>query len=338
MSESKNRVVLVLGATGYIGGHVARAAHQAGWRVRALRRRPGATGNIGDLPVEWHEGDIDRPSSLVHALRGVDVVLHAAGYYPRAGGRVADHVGKGVRQTRDVLEACRQAEVRKVVYTSTLTTVGPPPRDAARLADERDLYLPGSLPTAFYYECKYAMEGEALRFCAGGLPLVVLNPTAVLGPGDSTPTLGGVILAAARGRGWAWLEAEVNIVDVRDVAQAHVAAVERGESGQRYLIGGHNLTVREAMDRLAAVAGVPPPRVHIPLAMIGAAAWVSDRLPALSLLGNHLHAIRHWQGYDTSRAREKLGLSPRPLEETLRDMLEEYVARGWLPRKPIVVG
>jgi dihydroflavonol-4-reductase len=331
-------IALVLGATGYIGGAIARAAVEAGWRVRSLRRRPGAVGSVGDLAIEWFEGDLNRPDTLLPAFREAEVVFHAAGYYPRRSGPVADHVAQGVRQTRGVLDAAAAAGVRRLLYTSTLTTIGRPPDGESRMADERDLYLPGSQPTAAYYESKYAMESEVLRACAAGLPAVVLTPTAVLGPGDTSPTLGGTILAAARGWGWAWLEADVNLVDVRDVAAAHLAAVDKGEIGQRYIVGGHNVPLQQAMTTLASLAGVPGPRVRIPMAVIDGLGWISDRLPWLALLGNHLRTVRDWQGYDVSRARRVLGLAPRPLEATLADMLDGYAARGWIKRKASVVG
>jgi dihydroflavonol-4-reductase len=147
-----------------------------------------------------------------------------------------------------------------------------------------------------------------------------------------------VLLAAARGQGWFWLEAVVNLVDVRDVAEAHFAAAEKGRLGQRYILGGHNLSVRQAIETLAGIAHVPPPRFRVPLELLDVAAWLGDRLPGLSLLGNHLRAVRHWQGYDTRKAREELGLRPRPLEESLRDMLKGYVERGWLSADRSVVG
>lgn len=339
MTTAQSRsIALVLGATGYIGGAIARAAVEAGWRVRSLRRRPRAVGSVGDLPIEWFDGDLNLPETLPPAFSDAEAVFHAAGYYPRRAGRVAGHVAEGVRQTRHVIDAASAAGVRRFLYTSTLTTIGRPPPGESRTADERDLYLPGSLPTAAYYECKFAMESEVLRACAEGLPAVVLNPTAVVGPGDTSPTLGGIVLAAARGWGWGWLEAEVNLVDVRDVAAAHLAAAETGEIGERYILGGHNLPMREAMTMLASLAGVPEPRLRIPMALIDTLGWISDRLPWLALLGNHLHTVRHWQGYDASRARRALGVAPRPLETTLADMLDGYVARGWLKRRASVVG
>jgi dihydroflavonol-4-reductase len=329
---------LVLSATGYIGGAIARGAVEAGWRVRGLRRRAGAVGSTQGLPIEWFEGDLMQPSTLAAPFEGAEVVFHAAGYYPQRAGRVGQHVAVGVLQTRNALEAARRAGARRLIYTSTLTTIGRPPPDEARDADERDLYLPGSLPSSAYYEGKFAMEGEVLRACAAGVPAVVLNPTAVVGPGDVTPTLGGIVLQAARGRGWIWLEAVVNLIDVRDVAQAHLAAAERGQPGRRYILGGDNRPLRQVMELVADLAGVPGPRLRVPMPLLDAVGWMSDRLPWLALIGNHLRAVRHWQGYNTSLARRELGLAPRPLDVTLADMLDGYAERGWLAARRSVVG
>ena len=148
----------ILGATGFIGGQIARAALARGWQVRGLRRRPDATGAIGDLDVEWVSGDLIDPASLVAAMRDCPLVFHAAGYYPHRARNVWETVRHGVTGMRNVLTAAATAGVKRLVYTSALTTVGPP-ADPSRLADERDLYLPGSVPLP-YFEAKWAMEME----------------------------------------------------------------------------------------------------------------------------------------------------------------------------------
>jgi dihydroflavonol-4-reductase len=322
--------VLVLGATGFIGGHIALAAIEQGWRVRGLRRVSGATGHIDQAEVSWHEGDIDYLESLTRAFNGVEVVFHAAAYYPRHSRNVSFHVAHAVKQTRNVLMAARCAKVSHLVFTSTLTTIGKPPAGEKRLADERDHYLPGSLNRSAYYECKYAMESEMLRAAARGLPVVIVNPTAVFGPGDLNLALGGALLAVARGRMVAWLSAQINAVDVRDVAQAQIRASEVGRAGERYILGGHNITLREMIVMAAEVAGVRPPRFEVPLGLIDLAVWLGDRIPSLDLLGNHIRAVRQWQGYDGSKAQQELDLSPRPLEITLREALDWYRAHGHL--------
>lgn len=320
--------VLVLGATGFIGGHVALAAIEQGWRVRGLRRKPGATGHIAQAEISWHEGDIDQLDSLAQAFEGVEVVFHAAGYYPRHSRNVPFHIAHAVTQTRNVIMACRHAEVGRLVFTSTLTTIGPPPFGEDRQADERDHYLPGSLVRSAYYECKYAMESEVLRASARGLPAVIVNPTAVFGPGDINLTLGGALLAVAGGWMVAWLPAQINVVDVRDVAQAQVRASEVGRIGERYILGGHNTTLRDLINIAADIAGVRPPRFEIPLGLVDLIVWLEDRIPPLDLLGNHLRAVRHWQGYNCAKSQRELGLSPRPLEVTLREALDWFRRHG----------
>jgi dihydroflavonol-4-reductase len=320
--------VLVIGATGFIGGHIALAAIEQGWRVRGLRRVPGATGHIAQAEVSWYEGDIDHPDSLAQAFEGVEIIFHAAGYYPRHSRNVPFQVAHAVKQTRNVVMAARRAEVSRLVFTSTLTTIGVPLLCEKRLADERDHYLPGSLARSAYYESKYAMESEVMRSAARGLPVVIVNPTAVFGPGDLNLTLGGALLAVARGWMVAWLPAQINAVDVRDVAQAQIRASEVGRIGERYILGGHNTTLRELINIAAEVSGVRPPRFEIPLGLVDLIVWLDDRIPPLDLLGNHLRAVRQWQGYNCSKSQRELGLSPRPLEATLREALDWFRAHG----------
>lgn len=312
--------VLVLGATGFIGGHIALAALRQGWEVRGLRRTPRSTGHVGEASLNWFPGDFNEPESLAPAFDGAEIVFHAAGYYPRSSGKVGDQVAHSVRQTRTVIEACRRAGCRRLVYTSSLTTIGEPQPPGSRLADERDLYIPGSLARAAYYECKFAMESEVLR-AAASLPVIVTNPTAVFGPGDRPGGLASILNAVARGWGLVWIQAQTNVVDVRDVAEAHVRAAVAGRPGERYILGGHNLTLRELLAHAARVANVRPPRLRLPLAWIDLAVWLGDLFPPLDLAGNHLRAVRHWQGYDCTKAARELGLRPRPLDETLRDTL-----------------
>jgi dihydroflavonol-4-reductase len=180
------------------------------------------------------------------------------------------------------------------------------------------------------------MESEVLR-AANRVACVVVNPTAVLGPGDLHLTLGRILLALAGGWGIAWLPGVTNVVDVRDVARAQVRAAEVGRVGERYLLGGHNLEVRELMDRAASVLGVRRPRFAIPLGAVDAAVWLGDRLPFLDVLGNHLRAVREWQAYDCSKAIAELDLKTRPLEETLAAAVDWYVENGLLPRHAAVV-
>ncbi len=317
----------ILGATGFIGGQIARAAAARGWQVRGLRRRPEAVGAVGDLDVEWVSGDLADPASLVTAMRGFPLVFHAAGYYPHLARDVREAVRHGVAGIRNVLLAASAAGVKRLVYTSALTTVGPP-SDSSRLANESDLYTPGSVPLP-YFEVKWAMEMEATRACAQGLPVVLVLPTVVFGPGDVKPTSGKLLLMAAQGRVPGVIEGAVNVVDARDVAAGHIAAAERGLPGQRYILGGHNLSLRELLTTIAEAAGRQPPRGSLPLWLVQAVAEAGSWLGVSGL--HHLRAIRHWQPLDATRARKELGLAdPIPFEQTCHDALAWFRERGTL--------
>ena len=334
--NNSNQNVLILGATGFIGGHIARAALKMNWHVRGLRRKPGMTGHLGaDAPLEWMEGDLDDPDSLLQAMRGIDTVFHAAGYYPARQEKrsVFEQVSYALRQTANVMESCRRAGIKQLVYTSTLTTIGRPPSGARREANEEDYYIPGSVAKSAYYEAKSAMEQSFLQASKDGFRVVVLNPTAVFGPGDVHLSLGGLLLAVARGWALGWLPVTINIVDVRDVASAHIQAAIQGRPGERYIIGGHNLTLKDALTQAASIAKVHPPRFEIPLVFIDALVRLDDILPFVNLSGNHLRTIRLWPAYDISKARRELSLSPRPLEETVRDSLDWFRSQGLLPTR-----
>ena len=322
----------VVGATGFIGGQIVRAALARGWVVRAVRRRPNAVGALEDVAdqIEWVQADLNDPASLIPAFRGCPLLFHAAAYYPRKAVDPWEAVRHGVTGMRNLLSAAATAGVKRIVYTSSLSTVGPP-REPGRWANEEDLYLPGSVRLP-YFEVKWAMEAEALRASAGGLPVVVVIPSAVIGPGDVKPTTSSLLLMVAKRQlRWA-VEGRLNVVDGRDLAVGHVLAAERGRPGRRYIIGGHNMTIREMVTIMAEAASVPPPRRTLPVGLIELMGRIGHRL-GLPAAGQ-MQAVRHWQPLDTSRARQELGLpEPRPFEETCRDTVAWFRAHGYL--KPI---
>lgn len=329
--------VLVLGATGFIGGQIARALVERGYAVRALRRPGSALRVLDGLPVELATGDLRDRNSLLAAMRGVEAVVHTAGYYPPNSLAPRRALRLAVAGMRAVLESARAAGVERVVYTSSLSTIGRAGAGRA-LADERDFYLPGSAADP-YFEAKWAMEAEAYRAVAAGQDVVVLCPTVVFGPGDVKPTTGTIILALARGLMPAYVEGQVNVVDVRDLAQAHVAALERGRSGQRYLLGGHNTTVGATIQVAAEILGVPPPRLRLPAraallaGKLGEAALLALPNRPLLPLSEAIEMIRHGQHYDCGKAQRELGLTARPITETLRDSIEWFRQYGYLEKR-----
>jgi dihydroflavonol-4-reductase len=208
--------------------------------------------------------------------------------------------------------------------------MGRPPQDAERLADERDVYLPGSVSESAYFECKYAMESEVLRYAAEGLPAVIVNPTFVLGPSGGEGTIGTLIRAIARGWGRVGIAVEQNAVDVRDVAKGHLQAAEKGQQAQRYILGGTNVRVDTLMSQIAAILEAPAPQISIPAGWLRLVARMIN-FGALGAVSNHLLGINQWQSLSSNKAKHELGYKSRPLEVTLRDTINWSQNRGGLP-------
>jgi dihydroflavonol-4-reductase len=318
---------LVIGATGFIGGAIARAAVAQGWQVRAMRRDDRRDGAIGDLAekveIEWYQANLIDASTIAEAMLGCDVVFHAAGYYPTTGRDPARQVRRAQTQMEGVLLAFRQAKPDLLVYTSALSTIGPP-TEPGRLANENDVYQLGSV-TAPYFDIKFVMERTALE---SGLPVVALCPTAVFGPGDVKPTSGRLVINVARGLLPFYPDGQVNVVDVRDVAAAHVAAVEHGRTGERYIIGDENMSFHHMLATMAHQSGRRPPWMRLPSRLIELTGSAAGQL---GLLGaDMLQAVRCFQPLDTGKARTELGLTTRPFAESIYDALVWFYERGYL--------
>jgi len=318
---------LILGATGFIGGQIARAALDRGWRVRGLRRTPGAVGDLGDLSneLEWRQGDLNDGETVAAAMQGCEVVFHCAGAYSHNPRTLAQDVARASAQMRGVLDAARRVDIQRLIYTSSYTTIGQP-AEPGRLADERDFYVPGSSGDP-YYEAKWAMEAAALAAARAGLPVVVLCPVAVFGPGDVHMSVSGPLLLAARGRLPAYPDAPVSVIDVRDAAAAYLAAVERGRLGERTLLSAHNVRLYDVLAETARAAGARPPRIKLGAGLLRMVAAIGGRFqPSASFL----KTIPLWQPVSNAKAVAELGLTARPLAETLADTVAWFRARGYL--------
>jgi dihydroflavonol-4-reductase len=326
--------VCVLGATGFIGGQIARAAVNAGWKVRAVRRNPGNVGAIGDLPVQWVLADLRDVSTLVTAMQDCEVLFHAAGAYPQDFRRITQAVASAKAEMYRVLDAARSAGVRRVIYTSSLTTLArltpsPPGGEGWGEGDmltEQDFYKPGTAGSA-YYEAKFAMEQIALAVRERNFEVVTLLPTAVFGPGDVKPTTSVVIRDAALGKFPVYFDATINAVDGRDVAASHIAAVEKGRAGERYILGGHNLTLYEVLATVAHAVGKSPPKIKVSRSLVKSAIALADKLPGVSIPEN-MRMFEFWEPVSSAKAERELGHMVRPFEETVRDTL------AWFGIKP----
>jgi dihydroflavonol-4-reductase len=305
--------VLVTGATGFIGSHVARALLADGHAVRGLRR-PGA-GRADLEGVRWVEGDLRSVEDLRAAMRGCDGLVHVAGRHALWGEPRA-FFEDNVEGTRRALQAARAEAVERIVHTGS----------AATLVDEETPRPPGELPGA-YERSKAAAEEVALRFAHEGMNVTIVSPAAALGPGDARTPAGRLVAEVLAGRSPRHVDAPMSFVDVRDVARGHALALRLGRRGRRYALGNRagNVTLGALLRLVAEVAGLAPPRGGLPawVAWLGGAAsalW-SDfgAEPPLSLDGVRLAAQR--AVVDPRRAVEELGLPQTPLEATVRDQV-----------------
>ena len=309
---------LVTGASGFIGTHVVAALAAAGHEVRAFDRRAPAEVPAG---VETVAGDVRDADALARAAQGCDAVFHLAALYSYARAHARAMQAVNVEGTRAVLDAAARSGVRRVVHTSSCATCGPVAGRAATEADEP----PGWELAVPYKRTKLEGERLALDAARDGLDVVVVNPTTPVGPGDRRPTPTGKMVAdVARGRARAYLSgAALNVVAVEDVAAGHLRAFEHGRSGERYLLGGENLSLREVFAIVARAAGRRPPRIGVPWALAHGAARVGDaalplvgREPSLLVL-DEVRLARLPMTFDDARARRELGYASRPAEQAL---------------------
>ena len=336
--------VLVLGATGQLGSNLVRALLARGDQVRGLVRPTSNPLTLKGLDVERVEGDLNDPESLVRACEGVRVVYQTASYYPPQTIPVTTATARALTETRNLLGAVRRASVNRLVFTSTLTTIGFPPRGARhpdgsdRLANEHCPFVP-LFPDNPYLMSKAAMENAVLDATRDGLPAVVVNPTAFFGPYDSKPTSGTQILMIAKRLMPAYIQAPVNAIDVRDVAVGLIRAAERGRIGERYILGNWNTTQKELNALIARVAGVRAPLVPVPFPVARYGSKLGDwafrtvlRKPA-PVPGFFVEMLRHMQHYDCSKAIRELDYPRNPVEAAIHDALTWFRENGYLKRQ-----
>jgi dihydroflavonol-4-reductase len=318
--------VLVTGASGFLGWHVARVALERGCAVRALVR-PGS--RVEELPVETVTGDLRDPASLARAAGGCGVVFHVAADYRLWARNPRELYDSNVEGTRNLLVAARTAGVERVIYTSTVGAIGIP-REG--LGDEA---TPVSLKDMLgdYKRSKFLAERVALEFACGGQDIVIVNPTAPMGDHDFKPTpTGQIVLGFLNGALPAYIDTGLNVVDARDAGEGHWLALERGRSGERYILGSQNLTLAEILSQLAAISHRTPPRLRLPYFLAWCAgasstAWASltGSPPHISLESVRLARSKVWVSH--AKATRELGYQPRPAAQALARAVEWFTRR-----------
>jgi len=325
--------VLITGATGFVGSALVRAFLAAGYPVRALVRATSPLDNLAGLAIECAEGDLGEPTSLAQALAGVTYIVHAAADY-RLWARDPSAITRtNVEGTRTIMQAAMAARVERVVYTSSVATLAPrtdgEPADETSRASERSAI-------GAYKRSKIAAEHVVETLTRNGLPAVIVQPSTPIGPRDIRPTpTGRMIVAAASGQMPAFVDTGLNLVHVDDVAVGHVAALERGQVGERYILGGDDVVLADMLRSIAALVGRRPPRLRVPRAPLYPVAVATEWLATMTereplLTRDGLRMSRQRMFFTSSKAKRELGYRARPHVEGLRDAIDWFRDFGYL--------
>ena len=325
--------ILVTGATGFIGGNLARELWHNGHQVRALVRSGSNTLTIENTGVELVPGDILDAESIRRAMTGCHAVFHCAAAYTFWAKNTQNIYRTNVEGTRLMLEEARLSGVEKVVYTSTVATVG---LKQGGLGSE-DVPLKHAYLVGNYKKSKLQAEQVALKMAAEDLPVVVVNPTAPFGPWDVKPTpTGRLVLDYLRGKIPAYVETGLNLVDVADVVAGHILAMEHGVSGQRYLLGNRNLSLERIFQLLEELTGRPAPKLRLPFCVAMGLGYIDQALegmllhrePKIPLEG--LRVSKTPMYVSCQKAVTELGLPQSPIEDALEKAIRWFTDYGYL--------
>ena len=330
--------VLVTGGAGFVGSHLVKLLVERGDKVRVLVRPSTDRSNLEGVPVEYAEGDLRQIESLRAAVAGCDWVFHCAADYRLWAPNPQELYDSNVEGTRLLLQACREAGTKRIIVTSSVAAVGiPGPRQAGN--EDTPVSLDDMI--GHYKRSKFLAERVAMEEAAKGLPVVVVNPSTPIGDFDNKPTdTGQIITRYLNGNMPAYVQTGLNLVDVRDVARGHILAAEKGQVGRRYILGGSDYTLKEILDALSEISGLPPVKWQIPLWMAYVAAVIDNfwctkilrRAPHISLEGvkmAHKHMFFSWE-----RAKNELGYQPGPPQEALERAVRWFMNNGYAPITP----
>ena len=325
--------VLVTGASGFVGSAVLRHLVAAGEEVRALVRPESPRGNLQGVECEPVEGDLTDPASLARAVAGCSAVFHVAADYRLWVADPSVMYRANVDGTRNLLRAAAEAGVRRIVYTSSVAAVGYAP--GGGVADETTTAEIGDM-IGHYKRSKFLAEREVMRLASEeGVPVVTVNPAAPFGPRDIKPTpTGRIVVEFARGRMPAYVDTGLNVVHVDDVAAGHLLAWRQGKIGERYILGGDNMTLRDILGVVAAHTGRRAPRIRLPRAPLYPVAWVAEtasrmtrREPMVTVEALRMAKKRIY--FSSDRAKAELGYAPRPGAQALTDAADWFREHGY---------
>ena len=325
---------LVTGAAGFLGSHVTRQLVARGDDVRVLLRASSTNRAIADLPLEYVTGDLRDPASLDRAMKGVKRVFHVAADYRLWAKRKQDIYDSNVGGTKNLLYAAKRAGVEQLIYTSTVATIAVDrPQHPNEFTDARLEEMVGH-----YKRSKWLAEKEALGAAKSGLPVIVAMPTTPVGPWDWKPTpTGKIILDFLNGKMPGYVKTGLNFVGVEECAAGHLLIAEKGRVGERYLLGGENLTLKQMLDTLAKITGLRAPILKIPHGLALGVAYANTafarlvgREPGIPVEG--VKIARHMMFVDCARAKRELGFQAGPVAAALERAVRWYEANGYIAK------
>jgi dihydroflavonol-4-reductase len=332
--------LFLTGATGFVGSHVATLAAEQGADLRLLARK---TSNTANLPknAELIVGDLREPAAFASALIGCDAVLHVAADYRLWVPDPADMYKANVEGTRELLRLAREAGVPRVVYTSSVATMGF--KTDGTIVDEATPVSEADM-IGHYKRSKWLAEQVALEAARSGQQVIILNPTTPIGAMDMKPTPTGRIVVDFLNKNFpAYVDTGLNLVDVSEIARMHLVALQKGMPGERYILGGENLTLKQILDRLATITGLPSPKHKVPHAIAMAYAFFEETFTG-KLRGKEpratVEAVRMGQKMmfaSSAKAERELGLRVLPVEEALRSACRWFIANGYAPATPFTI-
>jgi dihydroflavonol-4-reductase len=325
--------VFVTGATGFVGSHVAQVLAEAGADLRLLVRSTSDRKNIASLRADQVVGDLRHPESLETAMSGCDTVFHVAADY-RLWIRDPDQMYRAnVEGTSALLQAARKNGIRRVVYTSSVATMGFTAN--AHPADENSPVTLDSM-IGHYKRSKFMAEQVATEAASNGMHVVIVNPTTPVGEQDIKPTpTGRIIVDFLKKKFPAYVDTGLNLVDVTECARGHLAALEKGRSGERYILGGENLTLKQILDKLGAITGLPSPNIRVPYVVALATGVVDEivtgrifeREPRATIDAVRMGRKKMW--VSSGKAERELGWKVVPADHALRRAVEWFQLHGY---------
>ena len=329
--------LFLTGATGFVGSHVAALAAEQGAELRLLARKSSKPANL-PKDAEVVVGDLREPAEFASALQGCDALIHVAADYRLWVPDPADMYKANVEGTRELLRLAREAGVPRVVYTSSVATMG---FDRVGTVVDEQTPVSEADMIGHYKRSKWMAEQVVIEAARGGQQVVILNPTTPIGAMDAKPTPTGRIVVDFLNKNFpAYVETGLNLVDVREIARMHLVVLERGVPGERYILGGENLTLKQILDRLAAITGLPSPKHKVPHAVAMAYAFFEETITG-KLRGKEpratIEAVRMGKKMmfaNSTKAERELGFCVKPVEDALREACRWFIVHGYAPATP----